>query len=218
MLNRNSSAATIGGPQASAYTLLANQALPNTAVPTREGPDGTNNGALEFNGSDSFGFIEHSSALEMTQGTIALWVQPDDVSDDSIILSKDQSGTGDGGHFRLGIEDDGRIFIRFAEGDGGSNKAWTSSKAYFSDGQWTHVAVSFTEDGITEIARLASEINEKVENIGARRLHTVMERLVEDISFEATDREGDTLTIDPDYVREKVGQLVEGADLSKFIL
>ena len=80
------------------------------------------------------------------------------------------------------------------------------------------VTIDFTEDGIAEIARLAGEINEKVENIGARRLHTVMERLVEDISFEATDREGDTLTIDPIYVRDKVGQLVEGADLSKFIL
>lgn len=80
------------------------------------------------------------------------------------------------------------------------------------------VTVDFTDEGITEIARLAGEINEKVENIGARRLHTVMERLVEDISFEATDREGDTVTIDPGYVREKVGQLVEGADLSKFIL
>lgn len=80
------------------------------------------------------------------------------------------------------------------------------------------VIVDFTEEGIDEIARLASDINERVENIGARRLHTVMERLVEDISFEATDREGDTITIDPAYVREKVGQLVEGADLSKFIL
>ena len=80
------------------------------------------------------------------------------------------------------------------------------------------VTIEFTEDGITEIARLASEINEKVENIGARRLHTVMERLVEDISFEATDRDGDTVMIDPAYVRDKVGQLVESADLSKFIL
>ena len=80
------------------------------------------------------------------------------------------------------------------------------------------VTIEFTEDGIAEIARLATEINDKVENIGARRLHTVMERLVEDISFEATDRDGDTISIDPDYVRDKVGQLVEGADLSKFIL
>ena len=80
------------------------------------------------------------------------------------------------------------------------------------------VTIDFTDDGIAEIARLAGEINEKVENIGARRLHTVMERLVEDISFEATDRDGETVTIDPAYVRDKVGQLVEGADLSKFIL
>ena len=80
------------------------------------------------------------------------------------------------------------------------------------------VTVDFTEDGITEIARLAGEINERVENIGARRLHTVMERLVEDVSFEATDRDGETVTIDPAYVRDKVGQLVEGTDLSKFIL
>ncbi|MGI9437421.1 MAG: ATP-dependent protease ATPase subunit HslU [Geminicoccaceae bacterium] len=80
------------------------------------------------------------------------------------------------------------------------------------------VTIEFTEDGIEEIARLATEINDRVENIGARRLHTVMERLVEDISFAATDREGDTVVIDPAYVREQVGHLVEGADLSKFIL
>ncbi len=80
------------------------------------------------------------------------------------------------------------------------------------------VTIDFTEDGIEEIARLASDINEKVENIGARRLHTVMERLVEEISFVASDRDGEVLVIDPAYVREQVGNLVEGADLSKFIL
>lgn len=80
------------------------------------------------------------------------------------------------------------------------------------------VTIDFTDDGIIEIARLATEINDKVENIGARRLHTVMERLVEDISFAATDRGGDKVVIDPAYVGEQVGQLVEGADLSKFIL
>ena len=80
------------------------------------------------------------------------------------------------------------------------------------------VTIDFTEDGIDEIARLATEINEKVEDIGARRLHTVMERLVEEISFAASDREGDVVVIDPAYVRDQVGQLVEGADLSKFIL
>ena len=80
------------------------------------------------------------------------------------------------------------------------------------------VTLDFTDEAIDEIARLATEINDRVENIGARRLHTVMERLVEDISFSATDRSDETMTIDPGYVREQVGQLVEGADLSKFIL
>jgi ATP-dependent HslUV protease ATP-binding subunit HslU len=80
------------------------------------------------------------------------------------------------------------------------------------------VSLEFTAPAITEIAYLAAEINEKVENIGARRLHTVMERLVEEISFTASDRAGESLVIDPDYVRAKVGHLVEGADLSRFIL
>jgi ATP-dependent HslUV protease ATP-binding subunit HslU len=80
------------------------------------------------------------------------------------------------------------------------------------------VTIEFTNDAIAEIARLAAEINEKVENIGARRLHTVMERLVEEISFTASDRAGESLVIDPDYVRANVGHLLEGADLSKFIL
>ena len=80
------------------------------------------------------------------------------------------------------------------------------------------VTLEFTDDAITEIAYLAAEINDRVENIGARRLHTVMERLVEEISFTASDREGDTVAIDPEYVRAKVSRLVEGADLSRFIL
>jgi ATP-dependent HslUV protease ATP-binding subunit HslU len=80
------------------------------------------------------------------------------------------------------------------------------------------VTLEFTDDGIVEIARLASEINDRVENIGARRLHTVMERLVEEISFTATDRDGERVEIDPAYVQTQVGHLVAGTDLSKFIL
>jgi ATP-dependent HslUV protease ATP-binding subunit HslU len=80
------------------------------------------------------------------------------------------------------------------------------------------VTIEFTVDAIAEIARLAAEINEKVEDIGARRLHTVMERLVEEVSFTASDRAGESLVIDPEYVRANVGHLLEGADLSKFIL
>ena len=80
------------------------------------------------------------------------------------------------------------------------------------------VTLEFTDGAVAEIARLATEINERVENIGARRLHTVMERLVEEISFTASDRAGERLVIDPDYVRAHVGHLLEGADLSRFIL
>ncbi|HLT01337.1 MAG TPA: ATP-dependent protease ATPase subunit HslU [Geminicoccaceae bacterium] len=80
------------------------------------------------------------------------------------------------------------------------------------------VTLEFTDDAIVEIANLAAEINDRVENIGARRLHTVMERLVEDISFTASDRAGEHVVIDPAYVRAKVSHLVEGADLSRFIL
>lgn len=80
------------------------------------------------------------------------------------------------------------------------------------------MTLQFEDDAIKELARLSSEINDKVENIGARRLHTVMERLLEDISFEASEKGGETVTITADYVREKVAVLVENSDLSKFIL
>ena len=80
------------------------------------------------------------------------------------------------------------------------------------------VTLDFTEDGVEEIATLAADVNESVENIGARRLMTVMERLLEDISFDASDKPGTSLTIDAAYVREQVADLAKDSDLSKFIL
>ncbi|HXP97438.1 MAG TPA: ATP-dependent protease ATPase subunit HslU [Telmatospirillum sp.] len=80
------------------------------------------------------------------------------------------------------------------------------------------VTLEFTPDAIEALADLAAEINSGVENIGARRLHTVMERLLEDISFTATDNAGTTVVIDAALVQEKVGSLAKNADLSKFIL
>lgn len=142
-----------GGPAAGAWRVLDGTAVANTAPTLRAGPDGTPGAALAFDGESTFAFIGHDPAMEITQGTIALWIQPDTLdSGKQIVLSKDERNAGDGGHFRLGINDEGRIFVRFAEGDGGSNKAWTSSKAYFAEGQWTHVAVSFTAEGITVYA------------------------------------------------------------------
>ena len=80
------------------------------------------------------------------------------------------------------------------------------------------MAISFTEDGITRIAETAWEVNERTENIGARRLHTVMERLLDEASFDATDKSGSELAIDEAYVNEKLGELVKDEDLSRFIL
>ncbi|MEZ9058604.1 HslU--HslV peptidase ATPase subunit [Vibrio pelagius] len=80
------------------------------------------------------------------------------------------------------------------------------------------VDVEFTEDGITQIAEAAWQVNETTENIGARRLHTVMERLMDEISFEATDKAGSKLVIDAGYVKSKLGEFVEDEDLSRFIL
>ena len=80
------------------------------------------------------------------------------------------------------------------------------------------VDLDFTPEAIEALADLAAEINRGVENIGARRLHTVLERLLEEISFSATDRAGSTVVIDAALVKERVGELAKNADLSKFIL
>ena len=78
--------------------------------------------------------------------------------------------------------------------------------------------ISFTEDAIAEIADLSAEINQGVENIGARRLHTVMEKLLEEISYTASERSGEDIVIDADYVKKQVSDLARNADISKFIL
>jgi len=81
-----------------------------------------------------------------------------------------------------------------------------------------NVSLSFTEDGILRIAEIASQINERTENIGARRLHTVMERLLERLSFEATDAAGESLRVDAAYVDKQLDVLVKDDDLSRYIL
>jgi ATP-dependent HslUV protease ATP-binding subunit HslU len=80
------------------------------------------------------------------------------------------------------------------------------------------ITLEFTDDAVEAIAILAAEVNAGVENIGARRLHTVMERLLDDISFTATDRAGEAIKIDAAYVKEQVAELASNADLSRFIL
>lgn len=78
--------------------------------------------------------------------------------------------------------------------------------------------LSFTQDGIKRLAEIAYQVNNRSENIGARRLHTIMERLLEEISFEATDKQGESITIDTNYVDKQLEKLAEDEDLSRYIL
>jgi len=80
------------------------------------------------------------------------------------------------------------------------------------------LALSFTADGVAKLAELAWQVNERTENIGARRLHTILERLLESVSFEASDRSGQEVTVDAAYVEAQLADLVADDDLSRYIL
>lgn len=80
------------------------------------------------------------------------------------------------------------------------------------------VTLDFTQTGITRLAEIAFDVNEATENIGARRLHTVMEHLLEDISYSAPERQGETVTIDAEFVNDRLGDLAQDQDLSQYIL
>ncbi|MEL6800472.1 MAG: ATP-dependent protease ATPase subunit HslU [Pseudomonadota bacterium] len=80
------------------------------------------------------------------------------------------------------------------------------------------VTVTFTDDGIAALAKIAAEVNQSVENIGARRLYTVMERVFEDLSFTAPDRSGDAITVDAGFVEENLGTLARSTDASRYVL
>jgi ATP-dependent HslUV protease ATP-binding subunit HslU len=80
------------------------------------------------------------------------------------------------------------------------------------------ISVEFKEDGIAELARVAAEVNRRTENIGARRLHTILERLLEDVSFDASDREDKSIVIDAAYVHQRLDDIVKDEDLTRYIL
>ena len=81
-----------------------------------------------------------------------------------------------------------------------------------------NVHLEFTDDGIDTLARVSAEVNASVENIGARRLHTLLEKVLDEISFSASDRSGEKIIIDKKYIEENLGELAKDTDLSKFIL
>lgn len=109
----------------------------------------------------------------------------------------------------LSVDDFGRILRE-------PNNALT--KQYVALLNTENVTVEFTESGIDRLAEVAFQVNERTENIGARRLHTVMEHLLEDISYEAADKSGEKYLIDAEYVDKNLGTLVEDEDLSRYIL
>jgi len=80
------------------------------------------------------------------------------------------------------------------------------------------VELEFADSGIDEIARISAHFNETVENIGARRLHTVLEKVLEEVSFTASDNAGTNITVDAEFVQKHMGKLAGESDLSKFIL
>jgi len=80
------------------------------------------------------------------------------------------------------------------------------------------VTLKFAEDGIQALTVVAEHVNTATENIGARRLHTILERLLEDISFHAPERQGETVVIDAEYVKERLGDLAEDKNLSRYVL
>ena len=84
--------------------------------------------------------------------------------------------------------------------------------------QTEQVTVTFTEDGIKALAKIAADVNEAVENIGARRLYNVMERVFEDLSFNAPDRGGDEIAVDADFVEKHLGELSRSVDVSRYVL
>jgi ATP-dependent HslUV protease ATP-binding subunit HslU len=80
------------------------------------------------------------------------------------------------------------------------------------------VELEFPDDGIHRLAEIAWQVNEKTENIGARRLYTVMEKLLEEVSFDATNRQGETIRIDTAYVDERLAELAGSEDLARYVL
>ena len=80
------------------------------------------------------------------------------------------------------------------------------------------VNLEFSEDGIDMLAKISAGVNSSVVNIGARRLHSIIEKVLDDISFNATDKAGETITVDKKFVQDNLGNLVKDTDLSKFIL
>ena len=119
-------------------------------IPTEAGAPGDGGRAIRFEDDDQFAVVAHDAAYETLQGTVALWFKPDDIDGGpQTLVAKDERNTGEGGHMRIEIRDGGKLLIRLSPGDGGSNKEWLSNVSLAEAGEWSHVAVSWGETGVT---------------------------------------------------------------------
>jgi len=91
-------------------------------------------------------------------------------------------------------------------------------KQYVALMKTENVELQFTDDGIEELAEISSQINSTIENIGARRLHTILEKVLEEISFSAPDKSGEKIVVDKSFVQKNLGDIIKDKDLSNFIL
>ncbi|MEL6872819.1 MAG: LamG-like jellyroll fold domain-containing protein, partial [Pseudomonadota bacterium] len=123
-----------------------------TSIPTMPGPDGTSQAALFGVQEDSFAYVANDEAYQVLNGTVTAWFNPVDLGGRQTIIAKDEANADGGGHFHIRVEDDGKLFIRVAEGegrnDGGYNHEWRSKEAVVNEGNWQHVALSFGAAGV----------------------------------------------------------------------
>jgi len=136
----------MGGPGGSVH---ADNSGALVDAPLTTGAPGSEGAAFSV-GGDRFGYIPHDPSYEVLYGTVALWVRPVDIDGRQTFVAKDESGSDDGGHLRIGL-DDGRLSFRVAPGDGGGNHAFRTNDAVFTPGEWTHVAISFGPNGVTAL-------------------------------------------------------------------
>ncbi|MDJ0894329.1 MAG: Ig-like domain-containing protein [Alphaproteobacteria bacterium] len=139
------------GPSAYYYTIEGNNdAIVPQVITNVSSPAGNNSALLFDRGAETFAVVQHDVSLEMGEGTVALWVQPTDIGGKQIFLSKDNSGTDDGGHFHIGLEGN-QLFLRTAPGNGDSNVEYRTKVegGVFTEGQWAHVALTYGPEGVT---------------------------------------------------------------------
>ena len=146
-----------------------NQAVLQDATPIMPGPNGEPAALFGTNG-ETFAYVAHDESYEVLNATITAWFNPVDLDSTQTIFSKDESGGDDGGHFHVRIEDDGKLYIRVAEGEGGGggdyNYEWRSCNPLISEGNWQHIALTIGAEGVTVYLNGEALADDQFESVG----------------------------------------------------